>query len=114
MNLLGRPATATFGAVLAAAATLATIRVIAHNWMGCATHLEPGSRGALLFFVPVCFVLLTTGGAVTGLLSRGIRRHLEAPELVRLFAVVLGIALTALAIGALLAGPGTNGCFPEA
>ncbi|MFF0393592.1 hypothetical protein ACFYS8_33565 [Kitasatospora sp. NPDC004615] len=112
MNLLGRPATATLGTALAAATTVVTVRTIAHNWMGCTTHLDPGSRTTLLLFTPLCFALLTAAGAVTGLLSRGIRRHLEDPELLRLAAVTLGIAATALAIATLLTGAGTNGCFP--
>ncbi|MFD8481678.1 hypothetical protein [Kitasatospora sp. NPDC059673] len=110
MNLLGRPAAAAMGTAFAAVATLATTRILAHNWMGCATHLEPGSRAALLLFAPLCFGLLAAGGAIAGLLTRGIRRHLEDPEFLRLFAVALGITLTALTLGTLLTGPATTGC----
>ncbi|MFD5564830.1 hypothetical protein [Kitasatospora griseola] len=114
MNLLGRPATATFGAVLAAAATLASTKIVANNWMGCDTHLEPGSLFALNALLPISFVLVALGGAFTGSLTRwtGLRTRLaEDPEFIRLLAVVAGIVLTAVTLTLLLAGP-TPTCPP--
>ncbi|MGW4379102.1 hypothetical protein [Kitasatospora sp. NPDC004531] len=114
MNLLGRPATAGLGTLLAAGAALATIRIVAGTWTGCDTHLEPGSRAALSVLLPVCFVLLAAGGALAGRLTRwtGLRTRLpEDPEFVRLLAVVAGIAATAVALTVLLASP-AQACPP--
>ncbi|MFJ8441745.1 hypothetical protein [Kitasatospora griseola] len=114
MNLLGRPATATFGVVLAAAATLASAKTIANSWTGCDTHLEPGSVFALNALLPVSFFLVALGGAVTGSLTRwiGLRTRLaEDPEFIRLLAVVAGIVLTAITLTILLSGP-TPTCPP--
>ncbi|MFD7644784.1 hypothetical protein ACFV4P_29520 [Kitasatospora sp. NPDC059795] len=108
MNLLGRPATASIGAVLAAGATLATIKIVASSWTGCDSHLEPGSPSALNALLPVCFTLVAAGGALAGRLTRwtGLRTRIpEDPEFVRLLAVVAGIATTAVALTVLLAAP---------
>ncbi len=114
MNLIGRPATAAMGAAGAGLATYAIVSVLARDWTGCDTHLEPGSRGALAALFPFLFVLVAAGGAFLGSATgwTGLRERADDPEVVRLLGVAVGILLTAFALVLLLGGSADPSACP--